>query len=297
VPASWCSFFSDEEYVRFADLLRSELQRRGPVAIDLEEGYADLTLAGWSTRVGLAGPAQKCHARPQSEWRRTLAEHFSVLEGLREKSSFMDDFESVRPYLKVRLYPDPYGDYPEQSVSRLLAPKIGVYPVADMPDEILVVLRSNLNAWPLDEDSVFELGFQRVRATEKLPPEVVNISPVISFHTLRGNSFFVNANALWLEDYIDVASPYGALVAVPNRHEVLFHRIRSWELLEQTHRALIAIVRKLWEDGPGSISPEIYWWRRREWTHIPTTVGEGFHLVELPDAFTSEVVEPLRGSG
>lgn len=294
---AWCSFFTDDEYGRFVDELRSELQRRGgPVALDLDEGYADLELAGWKVRVGLSGPAQKVARRPAAEWPRVLEEHFSSLERLQANARLMDDFERVRPLLRVRLFTDPYSDSPELAVSRPLAPKLAVHPVADTASGVLLLLRSNLENWPLSEDGVFELGLTQTRANEMVPPEVVNLAQGVSFHTLRGNSFLVNANALWLDEFVDASSPYGALVAVPNRHEVLFHRISSWPLLEKTHRALIVIARKLWEEGPGSISPEIYWWRRHEWTHIPTTVGEGFHVVELPDAFTSEVMQPLRGS-
>jgi hypothetical protein len=294
---SWCPFFSPAQYERFQTLLKTELARRGlRHEMHLVEGYADLDFPGnLRNRVGLAGPAQKCNMRPEAEWARTLAEHFSSLDQIESGLELMHDFDRVRDGLRVRLYPDLFADQPEASVLRVLAPGINVHPVVDLPDRVMLVLRRHLSNWGINEDELFRLGTEQARRHEIVRPELIDLGEGISFHTIRGNSFLVSANALWLEEYIEPVGR-GALVALPNRHEVLFHEIKSLEPFVRTHDALAKIVRNLFDEGPGSISPELYWWCRGRWTHLPLKFEKGRPVHLLPREFVEEVINPLKAA-
>jgi hypothetical protein len=295
---SWCPFFSPEQYERFRTLLRAELAKHGlQHEIHLVEGYADLDFPGnLRDRVGLVGPAQKCNMRPEAEWARTLTEHFSSLDQTQSNLQLMRDFDSVRDAIRVRVYPDLFVDQPDATVLRFLAPGINVHPVVDMPDRVMVVLRRHLSDWGLSEDELFRLGTEQARRHETVGPELIDLGEGVSFHTIRGNSFLVSANALWLEEYIEPAGR-GALVALPNRHEVLFHEIKSLGPLVRTHDALAKIVRDLFDEGPGSISPELYWWCDGRWTHLPLKFERGRLVHLLPREFVEEVIEPLQAAG
>ena len=291
---AWCSFFSPEQYERFATLVRAEFIRRGIRAdFNLEDGYADCQFPGTlQNRIGLAGPAQKCHMRPEREWVGTLTEHFSSLDRIEGAADQMESFEAVRDSLRLRLYPDPYGDYPDQTVHRGLTVRIATHLVVDTPNDVWLVLRSHLREWGKTEDELFILGLEQSRRFETLAPTLIDLGGGNQCYTIRGNSFMVTANALWLDDYID-PSGRGALVAVPNRHEILFHKIQSLEPLVWMLAALPKTVRALYQAGPGSISSEVFWWHAGRWTHLPLKPQADDPLGDVPPEFIEEAVKPL----
>ena len=67
--------------------------------------------------------------------------------------------------------------------------------------------------------------------------------------------------------------------------------------LVRTHDVLAKVVRDLFEEGPGSISPELYWWCDGRWTHLPLKFERGRPVHLLPREFVKEVIEPLKAAG
>jgi hypothetical protein len=49
----------------------------------------------------------------------------------------------------------------------------------------------------------------------------------VSFTACTGESFFTASFALMLDELEGATSPHGTLVAIPHRHTLLFHAIRS----------------------------------------------------------------------
>jgi len=83
------------------------------------------------------------------------------------------------------------------------------------------------------------------------------------FTVLLGESVHTASRLLVLHDvlrraYGEVATPHGLLVAVPNRHQLVFHRPADASLLGVIHGMLRFTVSG-YQQGTGAISPHLYW--------------------------------------
>ena len=72
---------------------------------------------------------------------------------------------------------------------------------------------------------------------------------------------------------------------MPNRHLAVLLAIEGLGVMEAV-AALVPVVAKRYEEGPGSISPHLYWVREGEpLLRIPVAVGENGPQVFPPDEF------------
>jgi len=145
------------------------------------------------------------------------------------------------------------------------------------------VRRRDLGTWGISASDAW-LAAEQHTANE--PFEVVN-NPGPQGTTLTfllGDNLYVSSHALWLDRHLKLDADRGALVGIPTRHLVAACPIDD---LRITHvvPAMLNSNRRIFNDGPGSISPELYWWQRGTFVHIPTSERDGRLAVTPPDAF------------
>jgi len=61
--------------------------------------------------------------------------------------------------------------------------------------------------------------------------------------------------------------PEGVLLTVPNRHNLVFHPLTDKHVVEAVN-ALAQFGQGAYEDGPGRLSPRVFWWRAGTLTSI-----------------------------
>ncbi|MEE1769717.1 immunity 49 family protein [Streptomyces sp. JV185] len=104
-------------------------------------------------------------------------------------------------------------------------------------------------------------NLMRVPVThEEIPVEGVVL------HSFYGDSHFVGSQALFLSAAVRQVTgeslPHaGALVVVPSRHNLVYHPIADGTVVDAVN-TLAAYALGAYEDGPGALSPRVYWWRR-----------------------------------
>jgi hypothetical protein len=102
----WAQPMSQHDASHFLEAVARELESR-ELPSELGQGEVRVQRGEWST-YGLSNLAQLCHHVGRKEWEGAIARHFDNLfaaadaEGEFEELS--QDFERVRPLLKVRLY-------------------------------------------------------------------------------------------------------------------------------------------------------------------------------------------------
>ncbi|MFB6873983.1 immunity 49 family protein [Streptomyces sp. NPDC056323] len=115
-------------------------------------------------------------------------------------------------------------------------------------------------------------NLMRVPVThEKVPVEGAIL------HSLYGDSHFVGSQALFLSAAVRQATgeslPHaGALVVMPSRHNLVYHPITDGTVPDALN-ALAAYALGAFEDGPGALSPRVYWWHRGSLTSL-TVIDE-----------------------
>jgi hypothetical protein len=183
-------------------------------------------------------------------------------------------YQDARSMLKVRLYPESMlqGHVDEAPVvARHLAPGLLAVVARDLPETVEAVPREHAAAWGIPDDELFRLGYANVAGQDLPQVQTRRLEPGFELTTFSSESFFTTTNALWPDRYLQVFPATGALVGVPHRHTVLVHPIRDFSALYAINLMLVSLDR-MYHEGPGSLSPMLYWWRPGSFTLLPGDV-------------------------
>lgn len=140
----------------------------------------------------------------------------------------------------------------------------------DTPDNVRV----------LDDEDVARVPWDTLAAAARanLLREPVNYDTVdlpggAVLHILgHPESVFAASKVLVFEEAVRAAGgpaipDEGVLLVVPNRHNLVFHPLADPHVAEAVN-ALAQFGQGAYEDGPGSISPRVFWWRAGTLTSI-----------------------------
>lgn len=272
-----------EQYGRFVETVRrvlDELQvpgdrepsRIGVLKINTREGE--------TIEAGPHNLAQMAAGEPTADWTTLAREHFSALIQPDQKAS---DSKMALASLRVRLWPDDYLEHAKAPIYRNIAPGLTLVLVLDLPKSIMGLNNQDLLDWGISQPDAW-LAAERNPSNE--PVELVEQAgpqgKTITF--LAGDHLYVSSHALWLDRHLKLNPDRGALVAVPTRHLVAAHAIEDISVV-QVVGIMLGSARRIYDEGPGSISPELYWWRRGTLIHIPTGEHEGKRRITPPDSF------------
>jgi hypothetical protein len=172
----------------------------------------------------------------------------------------LNDFRFVRPLLRTRLYAEDFRADLEV-VQRTVAPGLVEILVVDLPTSLLIVNAETVAGWGAGPDEVFGIARENVRADGPLEIEDRDFDGV-RLCSLGGETEYVTAHALWAGDY-PVTGTHGALIAVPAQGVVHACPVHG----DDMPGAMNMLIRLAWagyQDGPRSVSPNVYWWRDGE---------------------------------
>lgn len=288
----WASFLKPSQFLALMDLVRAEFARHGlDAALEAREGKVRLLGNANGMRfLGLANLAQVCHQLPFHEWPGIVAQHFArMMHALDGKEAMHDrlaaDFAEARALLKVRLYP---ADVAQHGLYTYRAPMDDVIAalVLDLPETVDSVHEAQIAAWGRPVDELFAIGLANVRTGDPAEPQSYELGGGGSIRVLGGHSFFMATHALLLDAYLEPPPEHGALVAVPHRHAVIYHPIVDQTVLCAVN-AMLPMARGMFQEGPGSVSPHLYWWRDGQFTLLPAEVGSTAITFSPPDEFVA----------
>jgi hypothetical protein len=165
--------------------------------------------------------------------------------------------------------------------------------VLDLPTSVRTVARGEAKAWSLGRESLFEIARQNLVDSAVLQDAPVSIHPGVELHAFAGDPFYAASHALVLERYLPDVLPHGALIGIPKRDVLIAHFIRNIGATEAIG-AMLQVVIGMHADGPGSLSPHLYWYRGGEFITLPYHVdGESLHFTPPGDFI--EMLHELAG--
>jgi hypothetical protein len=295
---NWCSFLDREGYEEFIALVEADLLRRGEVEIG--DGIVVLVLDdGTRHQLGLQNLAQVCNRNERENWPDIVRGHF---DGVIRSTAGSDlealarDFSQVKRVLKVRLYArETIEGLETKAIHRSIADDLLAVLVYDLPDAVATVAAEAPAQWPLELDEAFDTALQNVLDQDAVECEDVAFEDGARFTAMLGDSFFVTSRLLVLDKYLDTPPPCGALVAVPNRHTMLFAPITDMGVIP-TINAIALLAHRYFEEGPGSLSPSLYWWRDGRLTILPAEVTDDGLRFAPPEEFVEGCLNLLADS-
>jgi hypothetical protein len=293
---SWARFLSADEWREFAVALTAELARRGaPYRVD------DSVLWGrWGGEddeaLGLTNLAQLCHATELARYRETIAAHFDALVSGRGDrvlaGQLGTDLAAARPVLRLRLYSrDTFTEGAEQFVLRDVADDLTGVLCYDLPSNVVTVTADSLPRWGITADELYYQALANQRRTERGSVEDIDVGGTV-IHAMTGDSYFVASNLLLLSDLVPDEPALGVIAAVPNRHTLVWHAIVDPNALRALD-AMVVMAANLFTEGPGAISPHLYWIRDGVIRTLPTRETDEHYEFVPPDDFVDEVLEVL----
>lgn len=280
---AWASFLSPGEYEAFEAALHADLRARGWAFRQHDDGITVEDPTGPDAmEYGLTNLAQVCGGSERSDWPGIIRGHFDHMEALRaEPEGEPRDWEAARPLLRLRLFGPEFGPL-DHLVTYPVAPDVVAALALDLPTTVTTFARDAIAGWP-PVDELHAIALDNVRAEPAPDPETIGAPPA-AITALIGESFFVATRLLFLPEVIDLSDTAHAIVAVPNRHTLLAHAIRTPDALTALS-VMVQIAVKLHRDGPGSIVPTVFWWHRGALTPIPAEIDGKGVSVWPPDAF------------
>lgn len=289
----WAPFFTPAEYRAFLEAVAADLGRRD-VPFRFRDGVVEVEMRGGANQLGLTNLAQVCHAAGREEWSAAIASHFSTMLAIqgRDHDALAADFDQAARILRLRFYADDTLPPDHAGVTRPIATGLLLALVYDYPDSIAMVGREHLDLWGVPEDEVYAIATRNTLA-EPLPVrETIPVAgrPDTSFEAYLGDSFYVASRALGMVDVLPPEAVHGAVIALPHRHALLWHPIVDLRVVGAV-QAMIGLADAMYQEGPGSITNQLYWWRAGSFTHLPVRSRKGGIDFFPPDSF----VEVLNG--
>lgn len=295
----WAGALTLKQFDRFNRTVLDYWKKQGvPARIDDQTLFVNDSVKG-EQQFGLSNLAQMCGQWiDQPQWEEFLSTHFTTMEEkdreIQEADERLEDFTWARPLLAVRIAN--YSVSRDQLVAREDLPGTLTYLCLDLPSSVVTVTPESAGKWGVHTDELFAIGLENVRAN--YVPELMHdeFEPGIGFFALTGQDFFVTTNALMLKRWDGFVGQMGSLVAIPHRHTLICHPINSANSVVAVHR-MAMVAQGLEKEGPGSITPNLYWYDGSVFRVIECrTEGDKF-VVKPPPEFIDALNKLAEESG
>ena len=269
----WASMLAAEEWAWFITTLAADLERRAIThRIDIDAGCVNVEVPGPVPNVlGLQNLAQICRGRPREAWAEAIRHHFDVALDVKDGTTAEElakDWTLAREKVKLRLYREENLPPAVPLVTWHVAEGLVAVLAFDLPDTVISVRAADRATWVVDDEELYETALDNVRNEGLLDANKIEVGDATSVVVLEGGrTFFAASHALFLEDYLMNESllgsggfqgEYGAVIAIPQRHVVIYHPIDDLRVLGAIQSMLVTAAN-MFAEGPGSISPELYW--------------------------------------
>jgi len=296
--SGWAEFMTDEEYRTFSGQVLNYWRTRGrwPLIADGELMLEDSD--GKSNVFGLANLARLCGDAVQGEWTALISGHFEALEeGLAEQESTdLTDFESVKKYLAVRIYDAAYAERLEgRAITRVDLGGTVTMLVLDLPTTIRTLASDDVKEWGKSVDELLEIGLNNVLAKyeSEWQTEQVELDSDFEVSLLSAPDFYVTTAALAFDKFPEMSGVFGAIIGIPHRHALIALPLEGLAGMRSVG-SLIPVILGMYREGPGSISPWLYWWRAGEILPLPVEM-KGDTVEFSPPAAFIELMNDLSG--
>lgn len=294
----WAEFMGDG-FGGFARTVRADLDARNlEYSFEAEEGCINTTGQGREgQKFGLGNLAQLCSQNPRRKWAGLVKQHFDTILNISNQAdsaldAYGEDFEAARSLIKVRLYPDDMAGL-EFMTTQIPAEGIVAGLVYDLPESVASVHSDHVAKWAIPVDELFEIGLRNVREQDEVKPTKLPGQDGAAVIGLMGESFFTASHALMLDQYLPADLELGAILAIPNRHAVLYHPITDSTAFGALS-SIIPAAMGMFEKGPGSVSPHVYWWQTGVIQRQPVeTTDQGINF-NPTEEFIFQVMNRIR---
>jgi len=295
----WASFFNDEQYAAFIEAVEEYFYAKN-VTYTLDDGLIEAGPNDFGFgKQGLVNVAQVCNLDKIKNYKAIVTEHFEAqVRGHQFDKEFkqtIGDYEQIKDYLAVRLYPNDYADAVgrDLTIGRDFGDSIYQMLVFDLPDTIESIRPDQAEQWGKTTDELFEVGIENVK--KKYPLQLSKQETgIFEVFFAQGEHFFV-PNIVFDQDKLEeISGSKGMLIGLPHRHVALMFAIENIHVVEVL-TLFINTVNGMFKEGPGSVSNSVFWYHDGVFTNLPYTIEDETVQFTPPDEFI-ELLDSLEES-
>lgn len=276
-----------ERFATFMDAVeRYFVRRKIPVQIHPEGTVSLPEGAPLMGTLGLGNIMQSCARHEDDEWNGLIAAHFDTLarsHAQRDKfEAQIKDWAFVGPRLRIRLWDQDESRHLAKSVTTEHIPGLLSALVVDLPEAIRSVHVEEKDAWARPERELFRIA--RDNVLREVQPEARPFDPERPDGLLivEADSFYTASAALDVERVPGLLGQHGVFVSLPVRHGMLAWRFNELDDVQGVG-PLVRATKVLFEEGPGSISSRVWWFRAGTWHEIGYESSDE-HVAVIPPA-------------
>ncbi|MEV5981859.1 Imm49 family immunity protein [Streptomyces sp. NPDC052114] len=242
--------------------------------------------------------AHQCRAAAEEYWPQLVEQHFTRLESASQGG---ESAAEILGRTVLRLVAD--DSFPGETANgfryaRPVAEGLLLVLALDTPTSVRI----------LDDHDVARAGQEQLwaAARENLLREPVEHVEVTGpegalLQSVHGESHFVASKVLVLPELARATTgrelpEAGALVALPRRNLLAFHPIVDGTVVDAVND-LAAYAMGAHEDGPGGLSPRLYWWHRGRLTSLTVIDHDTRSFSVVPPPELMETMKRLRAGG
>lgn len=287
------AFFTTAQAAVFRDLVRQGFAEAG-----LEvTAYADHVVDSSGRVFGLGNVAAECHndERGESAWREVTRRHTDRIVRAMDAPSPFDTMTRAELYAAtyVRLMPAQDLRHVRTTYAREVGHDIREVLNVDLPESVATFLDEHVERFgPLAD--LRRAGLANLRTVTFDQHEVLEHQGG-RVDILLGDSMFVASTLVVLADVLaglglPPPGPRGVFVAVPFRHQLAFHVLGDRTAIPSLN-VMAAFARAGFDDAPGPVSPDVFWWRDGALEKLTENGPDGIRIDVGPEL--TEVLDEL----
>lgn len=221
---------------------------------------------------GLGNLLQSCATRHPDEFAGLIASHFDLMERAHalepQFSAKLEKWEFAKPRLRVRLWDAEMQQALVKTVTRQTIPGLITALSIDLPESIQTVSQELAGKWDKTPTELFDVARENTWEAVNPKPKLLDAEHFGTIQVLEEDSYYTASMALQIDRMPALLGEHGVFLSVPTRGGMLalpFHAVSELDLLGP----LIRFTRHCFEQGPGSVSYRIWWYRLGTWHEIP----------------------------
>lgn len=221
---------------------------------------------------GLGNLLQTCATRTTNEFAGLIAAHFDLLERAdaqgEQLALKLNDWEYARPRLRIRLWDSEIREALAKTITRESIPGLITALSVDLPEAIQTVSHDLAKKWDKTPVELFDIARENTWDAVHPAPKLLDPTNLGNIHVVEDDSYYTASIALQIDRLPQLLGPHGVFLSVPTRGGMLalpFNTMADLQFLAH----LVRFTRHCFEQGPGSVSYRIWWYRTGTWYEIP----------------------------
>ena len=281
---------------RFLQLVRERLGRGGRNVV-IDNGMA--CVEGEPFVHGLSNLAGTCHMAPPAMWPRLVDEHFAksdpgqLLGVLEDVAS--SDYAAQADRLVVRIHDQrvAQASWADHVLHRVDLPTTCSVLALDIGPSVMPVPKPIAEAWAVPVPELFACAMRNLPNLSKARWTRLPLLHLGDAVDVLSEDFHAAAHVLDAATFRDRTGRLGNLVGIPARGVLLSYRLEAAPtgLLLQT---LLAMTHGKYHDGPGPITPHLFWRDLDGRFHVQYGSSDGVRARFVP---TAEFLAAMAAGG